>query len=149
MQPVNERPQLPQDLRSLVPQLQSVLGQYGYAINRIIDEPLFIAASLENSWVDYDTSIFAGAGYYKDAFGRVHLRGLVKSGTISTTIFTLPEGYRPSLRLIFPSLQYNGVAEVIARINVLANGQVTQENLVGTTDGNDYLSLNGISFAAV
>jgi hypothetical protein len=38
---------------------------------------------------------FQQAGFYKDAFGIVHLEGLVKVGT-SAIIFTLPPGYRPA-----------------------------------------------------
>lgn len=64
------------------------------------NEPAF-----ENSWVNYDTNNFHGAAFYKDFMGIVHIRGLVKSGTVSTgstgTVFTLPLGYRPSLALAF------------------------------------------------
>lgn len=35
MQPVVEKPLLPADLRSLVPQLQAVLQQYGYRLNKV------------------------------------------------------------------------------------------------------------------
>ena len=35
------------------------------------------------------------AGFYKDAFGIVHLEGFVKKGS-SGVIFTLPSGYRPA-----------------------------------------------------
>ena len=32
---------------------------------------------------------------YKKEFNTVHIKGLVKSGTIGSPIFTLPVGYRP------------------------------------------------------
>jgi hypothetical protein len=50
-----------------------------------------------NSWTDAAGSRFAG---YKDATGRVTLRGLVISGT-NITIMTLPVGWRPSSNLEF------------------------------------------------
>jgi hypothetical protein len=38
---------------------------------------------------------FPPAGFYKDAFGIVHLEGVVKAGG-TPVIFTLPPGYRPA-----------------------------------------------------
>jgi hypothetical protein len=38
---------------------------------------------------------FPRAGFYKDAFGVVHLEGVVKTGG-TPVIFTLPPGYRPA-----------------------------------------------------
>ncbi len=38
---------------------------------------------------------FPPAGFYKDAFGIVHLEGVVKAGG-TPVIFTLPRGYRPA-----------------------------------------------------
>jgi hypothetical protein len=38
---------------------------------------------------------FQQAGFYKDAFGVVHLEGFVKKGS-GPVIFTLPPGYRPA-----------------------------------------------------
>lgn len=51
------------------------------------DEPAF-----ENSWVNFDSN--RPARFYKDPFGRVHLDGMIKTGAIGTTAFTLPEGFR-------------------------------------------------------
>lgn len=53
-------------------------------------------ATLENGWVSYGTSWY-GASYYKDIDGFVHLRGLIKSGTLGATALTLPVGYRTGL----------------------------------------------------
>ena len=63
-----------------------------------VDEPVF-----ENSWVNF------GAGYYdlsffKDALGWVHIRGMVKLGTVGTIIFTLPAGYRSSGNIQVPTV---------------------------------------------
>lgn len=47
-----------------------------------------------NSWVDFGGG-FYGVAYMIDSLGFVHLRGIMKSGTLGTTAFTLPVGARP------------------------------------------------------
>ena len=56
-------------------------------------------ASMQNSWVVYDTARYT-PGYFKDEHGIVHLRGLIKSGTVGASCFTLPAGYRPAHTVI-------------------------------------------------
>ena len=53
--------------------------------------PFTFAPTLLSGWVNYGDG-FAAAGYYKGPDNRVHLQGLVKSGTVAdgTVIFTLP-----------------------------------------------------------
>lgn len=65
----------------------------------------WIAPTLLNSWVNYGGS-FDTAGYYKDEFGIVHIKGVIKSGTTtaSTVLFTLPAGYMPLLTKLFPTI---------------------------------------------
>lgn len=105
----------------------------------------WIAPTLLNSWVNYDTSAWQGAGYRLDAQGFVHLKGLVKSGTAgSNPIFTLPAGYRPALRCIF-SCTGNVTTEGWVRVDVLPNGQVLVTNPGGTYQ---YLSLDGLCWLA-
>lgn len=91
-----------------------------------------------NGWVDYGGA-FAPAGYRISADRKVTVRGLVKSGTVNTSIGTLPVGYRPGYSLIFVQLQNS---EVIVRINVTADGNITQY----ANGTNGYVSLSGISF---
>jgi hypothetical protein len=98
----------------------------------------FITPTLVNNWVNYGGD-YAGAGYYKDSEGVVHLRGLIKNGTASL-IMVLPVGYKPSGRLIFTTNSNNN----FQRIDVLSNGEVTLPISYGTA----FLSLNGISFRA-
>jgi hypothetical protein len=107
----------------------------------LLRDPQFIAPTLLNSWVNFG-STHANAGYYKDPFGRVHLRGMVKSGTTvaNTPIFTLPVGYRPTADLLFP-VDSNGAHGTSC---VRSSGNVTFEAGSAT-----YFALNGISFAAV
>ncbi len=93
-------------------------------------EPAF-----QNSWVNYDTSTFRGARFWKDAMGLVHLEGLVKNGAAApSTIFTLPAGYRPGNALIAVTVA-NSVA--VSRVDIAATGNVVWQG--GGT--NAYLSL--------
>lgn len=103
--------------------------------SRASDEA-FTDASYLNSWVDYGVT-HNKAGYYKALDGRVHLQGVVKSGTIGQPIFTLPTGYRPSKTLLFtvPSNGAFGVVEI-----------QTDGDVVATTGNNTYVSLEGINF---
>lgn len=100
----------------------------------------FAAPTLLNSWVNYGIGL-SPAGYYKDPYGRVHLKGTIKSGTVTsgTVLFTLPAGFRPLETLIFPVDSNNAHG----RVNVQANGDVVI--ILGNAT---HLSLSGISFAA-
>lgn len=95
-------------------------------------EPAF-----QNGWVNY-SSLFNPAAFWKDPWGVVHLRGLVKDGTINTTIFTLPAGYRPEYQQLFVALEES----TLGRVDVLADGQVQMKQGVGT----NWLSLDGMTF---
>jgi hypothetical protein len=70
--------------------------------NRITGIESWNSASLTNGWTNYGGS-WAPAGYYKDAQGIVHLRGLIKSGTVGSAEFTLPSGYRPTNDKHYPT----------------------------------------------
>lgn len=89
-----------------------------------------------NAWVNFGAP-HAVAAFYKDAFGVVHLKGLVKNGTAATSIFTLPVGYRPTETRIFAVI--DGV-NAVSRLDIAAAGTV-----VPTTGNNAYISLN-VSF---
>lgn len=104
-----------------------------------LSRPKFFTPPLLNSWVAYGGG-YAVPGYYKDPFGRVHLKGLVKDGTAAASImFTLPIGYCPSERLLF-NVQANAA---LGRVDVYPNGSVELQS--GSTT---WVSLDGISFAA-
>ena len=99
------------------------------------NEPAF-----ENSWVNYDST--RKARFYKH-LDRVYLAGLVKSGTINTSIFTLPSEYVPSYldatnqNAIFPCSSNSAFASL--SINYLGE--------VNCTNGSNlWVSLDGISF---
>lgn len=95
-------------------------------------------AAFSGSWVNFGGTN-ESAQYYKDPWGRVFLGGVVKSGTIGTTIFILPPGYRPEEAKIF-AVASNG-AFGICTVN--PSGSV-----VATAGSNIYFSLSGISFRA-
>lgn len=93
----------------------------------------------QNGWQNYG-GVWATAQYYRDREGRVHLKGLIRSGTIGTTAFNLPAQYRPAQQLLFDAISNNGQG----RVEILTNGNV----LISTVSSNVYVSLDGISFRA-
>lgn len=94
------------------------------------------APAFENSWQDYDGST-SGGGYGSSRFrkinGIVYMEGLVTSGTVGTTIFTLPVGYRPYGYLINFPLS-SGFPN--ARMDVRHTGEV-----ICNTGSNSWLSI--------
>lgn len=84
----------------------------------------WIAVSYQNSWVDFDANL--AARYRKDANGVVWVKGRAKSGATST-IFTLPTGYRPPDQLLFAQRGNS----IFASVQVDALGVVKQ--IDGTT----------------
>ena len=98
----------------------------------------FIAPTLLNGWADFGGS-YNPAGYYKDRFGVVHLRGLVKSGTVGAAIFTLPAGYCPANKEVLSSIS-NGAIGYYELSNT--------GNMVLIAGSNVYASLDGLTFRA-
>lgn len=144
MEKVVERPVIPADPRSAAMMLQQVLQQYGFAINQLVAPVELIAPTYLNGWVDYTGSggVFEVPTYCKDAFGFVRLFGLADgSASSATTIFTLPERFRPRARHLYTTQSAIGGLQ---RIDVLANGDV-----VFTSGGAPaWVSLTGICFLA-
>lgn len=79
--------------------------------------------------------------YYKDSTGRVHLRGLVKNGSLGSEvcIATLPAGYRPDYRHIVAVQSANA----IGRLDLDPNGRV-----VAYSGSNAWFSIDNVSFRA-
>lgn len=96
----------------------------------------WIAPTLLNSWVNY-ASGWETAGYYKDSLGIVHVRGLVRSGTVGSPILNLPAGYRPALGIHFATVASAGANEYGA-LQVSSAGDVT----LATGFGNSWVSIN-------
>lgn len=101
-------------------------------------EEVWTAPTLLNSWDNYDTATYAGAGYRKSAAGQVYLRGLLKTGALGTVMFTLPAGYRPAKDLHLVIAIFNGA---VGDIQVKANGDVYAYGTNAT-----WTSLSNLSF---
>lgn len=106
-----------------------------------LQQEVWSVPALQNGWVNYGAG-YTPSGYFVDSQGMVHLRGLVRFGTVSSVssgnIFTLPDGYRPGTRKLFSAVTVSGVT---GRVDVLPTGEVR------AVDGsNTYLSLEGITF---
>ena len=83
--------------------------------------------------------------FRRDGAGCVFIEGLLL-GPISgsaTPLFTLPVGYRPAYRQVFP-VDNGGYGSGVAQITVYPNGDV----LFDTGGANNYLSISGITFMA-
>lgn len=103
----------------------------------------WITPTLANSWADYNATTYYGAGYYKDEMGTVHLKGLIKNGTLGASAFTLPAGYRSSKLMVIGTIAGSGATDVLGRLDINASG-----NVIPNSGGNTYFSLDGISFRA-
>lgn len=102
------------------------------------DSANWVTPTLAGTWVSYGAA--NTPGYFKDSEGVVHLRGLVKTGTINTTLFTLPAGYRPS-RTIVRATVSNG--STLGRLDIRADGVV-----LPVTGSNVWYSLDNVTFTA-
>ena len=95
-------------------------------------EPAF-----QNSWVNYAGG-FDTVFFYKDNMSRCWLQGMIKSGSVPSTVFTLPIGYRPLGGQQIFNVISNGA---LGRVDVLPSGDVYVN-----TGNAAYVSLAGISF---
>lgn len=89
--------------------------------------------AFSGTWTNYDTATYQRARFWKDPMGIVHIEGLIKDGTINTTAFVLPAGYRPGAALMFPAYTSTGVG----RLDVSATG-----NVLPVSGGTGYFTIN-------
>ncbi len=92
------------------------------------------------AWVNHGGG-YQVAEYAKDAFGFVHLRGLIKDGV--GNIGTLPAGYNPPAHNLFAVATYNGATPIHGDLNITNGGVISL-----TVGGNGYVQLSGITFKA-
>jgi hypothetical protein len=113
------------------------------------------APAYQNSW-HASTGKDEGVSFYKDAFGIVHLQGSTTTGiaavkhgsaspnnsriSVTSTIFTLPPGYRPVGNLWFAAYGGGGSG---AYIEVTSAGDVTE--VFGSAT---YIGLGNVTFRA-
>ena len=78
-----------------------------------IAQEAWITPTLLNGWVAFDEA--RTPMYMKDQFGFVHIRGMMKSGTVNLVAFALPVGYRPLITRTFPSVSNDsfGVVRIL------------------------------------
>ncbi len=80
-------------------------------------------ACATDGWFDFTPATNNEAGYYRDPFGFVRLRGTVRQcGSGASTIFTLPSGYRPGRQE--NHLTYDDQASSFSPVHILATGVV-------------------------
>lgn len=107
----------PQDINAILRQMAERIQRLESQIVHGFDSG-WITPTLLNGWVDY------GSGWETARFrkknGIVYLRGLIKNGSTSATIFQLPPGFRPGGDTHSPAL----ATAVVGIVNVLANGDV-------------------------
>jgi hypothetical protein len=93
----------------------------------------------KNSWVNHGTT-YNDAAIHKDALGRVCLRGMIKSGTLSAAAFTLPTGYRPSGRDVdVVSFDNGGMSQIVI---------TTAGDVKPSGGGNSFVGLDNVCFYA-
>jgi hypothetical protein len=93
-------------------------------------------------WINFGAP-WRHAGFYKDPWGVVHLKGLVKDGSCcdpNARMFTLPPSYAPGFRLAFSTITS---PNAIGRITIVEDGGVLAE-----AGSNGFMSLEGITFRA-
>lgn len=134
--------------------LRSSIPNYVYA-ELLLQQPMSVAVlntpeawrevgaagqpGFQNAWANYGSG-YTTAAFYKDPLGVVHLRGLLRSGSVGVPAFTLPEGYRPAAIELIGTIS-NGAA---GRIDVTATGNVTPTS----PSSNVWVTLSGLSFRA-
>lgn len=97
---------------------------------------------LQNSWTYY-ASGYTVPQYTKSSDGLVSMKGFIKTGTYGTTVANLPDGYRPSKRLLMSNTCSNGSAVVLCRIDIDSSG-----NIIVVGGGNAWVSLDAMNFYA-
>jgi len=118
-----------------------------YGRTEIDNEWVELGLAESPTWTPYgivDTEdLWTKYGYYKDQFGFVHLTGMVKSTGLSTDdMFTLPVGYRPAERLIYPT-KASGASNA-TRVDIYPTGVVSPVTNASTT----WTSIANICFYA-
>lgn len=133
---------LPDEFKRWVADYVSTNGSLHVSAMPSLKGEEFRFPTFATTWVDFDS--VRKVRFYCDASGIVRLGGIAKSGTIGTTIFTLPEGYRPgftdaSVGLIFPVVSN----AAFGYCDIRSDGQV-----IAAAGNNTYFSLDGITFRA-
>jgi hypothetical protein len=120
-----------QALRSALAAQDTFNRNVADAFNALADFTWQTPTTFQNGWLNFDATHYAR--FTKLQTGIIVLDGVIKSGTVGSTAFTLPLGYRPGI------IDMNFAADsnvTPARLQVGTNG-----NVIPTTGGNGYYSL--------
>lgn len=101
-------------------------------VNKV--QEAWITPTLLNGWSDHSSAVNS-AQFFKDNFGTLHIRGIIKGATINTTAFVLPVGYRPAKTTQVPVVSNNA----FGFLSVSPAGNVTP--VIGNVS---WFSLDGI-----
>ncbi|MGG7058460.1 BppU family phage baseplate upper protein [Clostridium tertium] len=112
----------------------------------IKQKPDWINATYNEGVSDYSSSV--KCKFAKDDFGFVHLEGACthQANQSNLTLFTLPEGYRPTMNLAFVTVASGSSGKATNRIKVNTNGTVVLES-TDSESSTPYTNLNGIIFS--
>ena len=115
--------------------LNTIRNLYTDKANKV--QEAWITPTLLNGWV-----ATMPVSYCKDEFGIVRVKGFVNSGTIGSTVFTLPIGYRPTHNKYLIGYGGYGSDTAICKTMILPTGTLSILN------ANVNMSLDTISFRA-
>jgi hypothetical protein len=109
----------------------------------VLEQQLWQAITLSGTWQRFDTT-YNPPEYFRDSQGIVHLRGLIKGGTVgyqndAGLAFTLPQGFRPQNRELFIVISN----DAIGRVDITSAGRV-----VVMSGNTAWVSLDNIRFRA-
>lgn len=111
--------------------------QYALNLKAEKQQSEWLAPTLINGWTNLEYA--EPSGYYKDPFGIVHVKGIVKGGAVGQPLFILPVGYRPMFLR-----RYAVIAnDAIGHIEVFNSGYVYL-----WLGSNVWVSLDAITFRA-
>ena len=109
----------------------------------------------QNGWTNFDPSGWSltTAAFYKDPYGVMHLKGVVKGGTVSHTgsgiIFSLPYGYGPEQDEVQAVLSNDALGRVIVeRGSSTSDGRTVGWVHAAPPSNSAWVSLDGITFRA-
>lgn len=98
-----------------------------------------VTPTMAGGWTIYNAA-FSPMSYYLDPItGRVEVMGMIMSGSLNTTIFTFPAGYRPATNKNYAVITSSG----IGRVQIGSAGDVQI-----ISGGTGFVSFDGISFLA-
>lgn len=101
---------VPDAVRRALLELKRLLDDGISTLSTYVTPGVWQTATLQNAWVKHSAA-YPTAQYRKEG-DNVRVRGLIKSGTMSGIIFTLPVGYRPALSAVQSVGTYNTFGHV-------------------------------------